>query len=210
MICLDDPIESIMDQISLCPFSRIPLWKENRDNILGVLHVKTLLKKLKVGIDLTNLDIQSLTHNPWFIPENTDLLQQLREFRKKGEHFALVVDEYGCFMGIVTLEDILEEIVGEISDEHDIVASNGIRKQEDGSYIVDGTVNVRDFNRETETSFPGETATTMAGTVINSTGIIPNAGQIFLLYGHKFEILQRKRNQITLLKISKIKSEIDE
>jgi Mg2+/Co2+ transporter CorB len=149
----------------------------------------------------------SIAIKPWFIPESTDLLYQLQEFRKKRERFALVVDEYGCYMGVVTLEDILEEIVGEISDEHEASPANGIRKQEDGSYIVDGAISIRDFNREIGTSFPGEIATTIAGLVINSTGIIPNTEQAFLLFGYRFEILKRRRNQVTLLKISKLEEE---
>lgn len=206
MMCIDDGADSIVEQIMLCPFTRIPLWQGNRDNIVGVLHVKDLLKEIRdKGFD--KLDIMSIAIKPWFIPENTDLLYQLQEFKKKREHFALVVDEYGCFMGIVTLEDILEEIVGDISDEHDIASMNGIRKQKDGSYIVDGSVGVRDFNREMGTNFSSEIAATIAGIVINSTGIIPEVGQIFLLFGYRFEILKRQRNQVTLLRISQLPKE---
>jgi Mg2+/Co2+ transporter CorB len=207
MICLDDAMSSIIEQVMLCPFTRIPLWKGDRDNIVGVLYVKPLLKALSDNRNLEELDILSIAIKPWFIPESTDLLYQLQEFRKKKEHFALVVDEYGCFMGIVTLEDILEEIVGEISDEHDAAPANGIRKQEDGSYIVDGAISIRDFNREIGTTFPGEIATTIAGLVINSIGIIPDTEQVFLLFGYRFEILKRRRNQVTLLKIAKLEEE---
>jgi Mg2+/Co2+ transporter CorB len=204
MICMDDAVDVIFSQVTLCPFTRIPLWKENRDNIVGILHVKDLLKTMKDHNSLEGFDIMSIAIQPWFIPENTDLLHQLQEFKKKREHFALVVDEYGCFLGIVTLEDILEEIVGDIADEHDVASTTGIRKQEDGSYIVDGVVSIRDFNRELGTNFSCEIAATIAGMVINSIGIIPETGQFFLLFGHRFEIMKRKRNQITLLKISKI------
>lgn len=209
MLCIDD--ESLLiEQIMMSPFTRIPLWKDNRDNIVGVLHVKDLLKKIKENNGFEGLDIMSIAIKPWFIPENTDLLYQLQEFKRKREHFALVVDEYGGFMGIVTLEDILEEIVGEISDEHDIASVNGIRKQSDDSYIVDGSVSIRDFNREMGTHFSGEIASTIAGIVINSIGIIPEAGQIFVLFDYKFEVLKRQRNQVTLLRISKIKSDENE
>lgn len=203
MMCVDDEVNSVVEQIMMSPFTRVPLWHGNRDNIVGVLHVKDLLKEIKEK-GFEGLDVMSIAIKPWFIPENTNLLYQLQEFKKKREHFALVVDEYGCFMGIVTLEDILEEIVGDIVDEHDIAYMNGIRKQEDGSYIVDGSVGVRDFNREMETNFSSEIAATIAGIVINSTGIIPEAGQVFLLFGYRFEILKRQRNQVTLLRISKI------
>jgi Mg2+/Co2+ transporter CorB len=203
MLCVDDSIESLVDQIMLCPFTRIPLWQGNRDNIIGVLHVKNFLKLLKTTNDIKEIDIISISQKPWFIPENTDLLYQLQEFKKKREHFSLVVDEYGGFMGIVTLEDILEEIVGDIADEHDIVSNEGIRKQTDGSYIVDGVISVRDFNREMGTHLPGDIAVTIAGIVVNSIGIIPEVGQVFVLFGYRFEILKRKRNQVTLLRMSK-------
>ncbi len=207
MMCMDDDLNTIINQIMLCPFTRIPLWQGNRDNIVGILHVKDLLKSIKDNGSFDNLDIMSIAIKPWFIPENTDLLYQLQEFKRKREHFALVVDEYGCFMGIVTLEDILEEIVGDISDEHDIASVNGIRKQEDDSYIVDGSISVRDFNRELGTNFSSEIAATIAGIVINSTGVIPEVGQTFLLFGYRFEILKRQRNQVTLLRISKLPQE---
>ena len=202
MLCADDDPMSIVEQVTVCPFTRIPLWRDNTDNIVGILHVKDLLKSAKGCF--YNLNIMDIASKPWFITENTDLLCQLQEFKKKREHFAVVVDEYGSFLGIVTLEDILEEIVGDISDEHDIDSANSIRLQENGDYIVDGTVNVRDFNRQVGTNFPCDIAATMAGIVINSIGIIPETNQIFVLFDHKFEILKRQRNQITLLKISKI------
>lgn len=203
MLCADDDPKTIVEQITSCPFTRIPLWKENIDNIVGVLHVKDLLKSAKIsGFD--NLNIIDIAVAPWFITENTDLLSQLQEFRKKREHFAVVVDEYGSFLGIVTLEDILEEIVGDISDEHDVTSVECIRLQANGDYIVDGTVSVRDFNRQVGTNFPCNIAATMAGMVINSVGIIPNAGQVFMLFGYKFEIMKRQRNQVTMLKISKL------
>jgi Mg2+/Co2+ transporter CorB len=204
MMCIDNDIDSLVEQITMCPFTRIPLWSGNRDNIIGVLHVKDLLKLIRTttGIDIASLS--GIVKPPWFIPESTDLLCQLREFKKKCEHFALVVDEYGGFLGIVTLEDILEEIVGDISDEHDVNFVSGIRRQDDGSYIVDGTVSVRDFNREMGTNFSSGIAATIAGIVVNSMGIIPEIGQIFILFGYRFEILKRKRNQVTLLRISKV------
>ena len=146
---------------------------------------------------------------PRFIPENKNLLDQLQSFKTNHEHFALVVDEYGSFMGIVTLEDIIEEIVGNIEDEHDVVAQNGIRKQKDDSYIVDGSVNIRDLNREINTDFRSDIASTIAGFVINSVGIIPEIGKTFVLYGYKFEILKRQRVQITLIRISKKEEKVE-
>ena len=141
---------------------------------------------------------------PCFIPENKALLDQLQSFKKRHEHFALVIDEYGCFMGIVTLEDIIEEIVGDISDEHDVVSISGVRQQEDGSYIVNGSINIRDLNREIESNFKTENAATIAGLVINSIEVIPEVGQTFIIAGYRFEILKKYRNQITLLKLTKV------
>lgn len=207
MFCADDDPKSLIEQIMNCPFTRIPLWSGDQDNIIGVLHVKDLLKHLEKNRDTNQLNISEIALKPWFIPENKDLLDQLQSFKRKHEHFALVVDEYGSFMGIVTLEDIIEEIVGDISDEHDVVTFSGSRKQEDGSYIVDGSVNIRDFNREIGSNFKSDIAATIAGFVINSIGIIPNVGQIFVLKDYKFRILKRHRNQITLLRIEQIYDE---
>ena len=153
MMCADEPISQLVERVMSCPFTRIPLWSQNRDNIVGVLHVKDLLKALKRTEEKENINVLDIALAPRFIPENKDLLAQLQSFKTNHEHFALVVDEYGSFMGIVTLEDIIEEIVGNIEDEHDVVAQNGIRKQDDCSYIVDGSVNVRDLNREINSDF---------------------------------------------------------
>ena len=207
MMCADDPVSNLVDQIMNCPFTRIPLWSQNRDNIVGVLHVKDLLQAIKRSNDISSINVLDIALKPWFIPENKDLLDQLQEFKTKHEHFALVVDEYGSFMGIVTLEDIIEEIVGNIEDEHDIDSWSGIRKQTDGSYVVDGSVNIRDLNREIDSNFRSDIAATVAGLVINSVGIIPEAGQTFILYGYKFEILKRHRIQVTLLRITKLVSD---
>jgi Mg2+/Co2+ transporter CorB len=204
MLCADDNINKLIDQIMNCPFTRIPLWSKNQDNIVGVLHVKDLLKATRKNTPIDSINVMDIALKPWFIPENKDLLDQLQSFKARHEHFAMVVDEYGCFMGIITLEDIIEEIVGDIEDEHDIASFAGIRKQNDESHIVDGVVNVRDLNREIGSDFRGDIAATVAGLVINSIGIIPEVGQVFVLYGYKFEILKRHRSQVTLLKVTKL------
>lgn len=209
MMCADDPVPNLIDKIMNCPFTRIPLWSQNRDNIVGVLHVKDLLKAIKRSDDINSINVLDIALKPWFIPETKDLLDQLQSFKTKHEHFALVVDEYGSFMGIVTLEDIIEEIVGNIEDEHDIDTYNGIRSQADGSYIVDGSVNIRDLNREIGSNFRGDIASTVAGLVINSVGIIPDPGQVFVLYGYRFEILKKHRIQITLLRLTKLYGDED-
>lgn len=207
MLCADENITDLVDQVMSCPFTRIPLWRENTDNIVGILHVKDLMKAIKKDPELKNINILDIALEPWFIPDNKDLLDQLQSFKVKHEHFALVVDEYGSFMGIITLEDILEEIVGNIEDEHDVNYWNGIRQQGDGTYIVDGSVNIRDLNREISSNFRNDIAATVAGLVINSVGIIPEVGQTFVLYGYKFEILKRHRMQVTLIKITKLPGE---
>jgi Mg2+/Co2+ transporter CorB len=203
-LCAEDDIKSLIGQIMNCHFTRIPIWSKNQDNIVGILHVKNLLKAMERCDKIEDIKIEDIALDPWFIPENKDLLRQLQDFKRKHEHFAIVVDEYGSFMGIVTLEDIIEEIVGDIADEHDIATFNGIRKQEDCSYIVDGSVNIRDLNREINSDFKNDISATIAGFVINSVGIIPDVGQIFIIEGYKFEILKRYRNQIALIKITEL------
>ena len=150
--------------------------------------------------NLEGIDIIGLAGTPWFIPEYTPLLDQLLAFRERREHFALVVDEYGSLMGVVTLEDILEEIVGDISDEHDVAVS-GVRAQPDGSYVVDGDVTIRDLNREFEWTLPDEEAVTVAGLVLHETRRIPDVGQTFLFHDFRFEILRRQRHQITSVRV---------
>lgn len=198
----DQPPEAIVDQVLASPYTRIPLWRQDPDNIVGVLHVKALLREVRARAnDLAGMDIMSLAAEPWFVPESTNLLDQLDAFRRRREHFALVVDEYGSLMGIVTLEDILEEIVGEISDEHD-VAVTGVRAHPEGSYTVRGSVTIRDLNREFEWGLPDEDAATIAGLVLHESRRIPEVGQTFMFHGFRFEILARHRHQITSLRIT--------
>lgn len=192
----------IVDQILKSPFTRIPLWQDDPDNIIGVVHAKDVLRAVRaLGGRLDGLDLAELAAEPWFIPDSTTLLEQLRAFRERREHFALVVDEYGALMGVVTLEDILEEIVGDISDEHD-VAVPGVHPQTDGSFVVDGTVTIRDLNRQFDWRLPDETAATIAGLLLHESRQIPSAGQIFRFFGFRFEVLRRHKNQITSIRIT--------
>ncbi|MDR2107212.1 MAG: CNNM domain-containing protein [Holosporaceae bacterium] len=196
------PIEQIALELSSCPFSRIPLWKDNPENIVGILKTKTFFRALQInGNDWEKVKIQQLMFPPLFIPETKHLLDQLQDFRKKREHFALVVDEYGDLKGCITLEDILEEIVGEIEDEFDAM-TEGIKLQTDGSVVAEGTTPVRDLNREFDWSLPEEEAATIAGYVMHEVRKIPDIGQIYVLSGFKIEILKRQRNQIGLVKIT--------
>ncbi|MFQ5955760.1 MAG: HlyC/CorC family transporter [Kiloniellales bacterium] len=201
MLDADEPPDRLVEQVLESPYTRIPLYREDPDNVIGVLHAKALLKELRGrGNDLASLDVTQIAVKPWFVPETTSLLDQLQAFRQRHEHFALVVDEYGALMGVVTLEDILEEIVGEISDEHDLLV-HGVRPQPDGSFIVDGSVTIRDLNREYDWRLPDDEAATIAGLVLHESRQIPEVGQVFEFYGFRFEILRRQRNQITSLRI---------
>ena len=204
MINIDDKPSEIVKQVLESPFTRVPLYKDNHDNIVGVIHAKALLRAVNSHKgSLDKLDIKSIATAPWFIPETADLIDQLQAFKARREHFAVVVDEYGVFNGIVTLEDILEEIVGDITDEHDI-AVKGIRPQDDGSYVIDGTVTIRDVNRQLDWELPDEEAATIAGLVLYEVRLIPEVGQSFNIHGYHFEIMRRHRNQITLLKVKAI------
>jgi len=196
------PAEEMIQQAVDSPFTRIPIWRNEPDNIVGVVHAKALLRKLWArGGEFADIDILDEVVVPWFIPEQKPLLDQLEDFRARREHFALVVDEYGSFLGIVTLEDILEEIVGDIDDEHDLTPT-GIDHAEDGSYVVDGRVTIRDLNREHEWGLPDEQAATIAGLVLHEARRIPEVGQSFMFHGFRFDILDRQRNQITQVRIT--------
>tara|TARA_B100001123_G_scaffold229178_1_gene257816 strand:+ start:57 stop:1274 length:1218 start_codon:yes stop_codon:yes gene_type:complete len=208
MIDADLPADSIIDEALESPYTRIPLYRGDQDEIIGVLHGKALLRAIRnhKGDDLSDLDIENVATPPWFIPETTNLLDQLQEFRSRREHFAVVVDEYGTFQGVVTLEDILEEIVGEIDDEHDISVA-GVRPQADGSYLVNGTVTIRDLNRELDWLLPDEGASTIAGLILHESRVIPTVGQEFLFYGFRFKILRRHRNQVVQIRVWKAETE---
>jgi Mg2+/Co2+ transporter CorB len=199
------PAEMIVGEVLASPYSRLPLWKDEPENIVGVLHAKDVLRALvEADVEASAIDPLEIAADPWFIPETTTLIEQMAAFRDRRQHFALVVDEYGALMGMVTLEDILEEIVGPIADEYDI-AHRGIRAQADGSVIAEGDVTIRDLNRDLGWSLPDEEAVTVAGIVIHESQSIPEVGQVFQYYGTRFEIVRRQRNQITLLRLTPLK-----
>jgi Mg2+/Co2+ transporter CorB len=201
MINVDGEAEQQVQEILNSPYTRIPVYKDEQDNIIGVINVKTLLREIhSVGGDLTKIEITNVMSEPWFVPESTSLSDQLQAFRDRREHFALVVDEYGSFMGIVTLEDILEEIVGEIEDETDEVVS-GVRKQPNGSLLVEGMVTIRDLNREFEWNLPDEDYSTIAGLILHEAQAIPEPGQSFTFYGFRFDVVRKQRHQITLVRM---------
>ena len=178
------------------------MWKGDLDNVIGVLHAKDILKALsRTDVDIKTLNMKRIAREPWFVPETTSVAQQLRAFQQKREHFALVVDEYGALMGVLTLEDIIEEIVGDIQDEYD-TDIEGLSRIVNGSVIARGDIPVRDLNRAMDWSLPDEEAVTLAGLVIHEAQTIPEEGQTFSFYGYRFEVLERVRNQIVKLKVT--------
>jgi Mg2+/Co2+ transporter CorB len=195
------PPEQAVEAVLNAPVTRVPLWRDTPENIIGILHAKDLLHALRAASgDTSKIDLAKIARAPWFVPEIRPLSEQLKAFRRRRTPFALVVDEYGEMMGIVTLEDILEEIVGDITDEHD-VAVPGVRPQPDGSVNVDGAVPIRDLNRVMDWNLPDDEATTIAGLVIHEARLIPEPGQTFTFHGFRFRVLRRERNRLTALRI---------
>ena len=201
MIDGDAAPANILDQVVRSPYTRLPVWQGEPDNIVGVLHAKDLLRAVHANLaDPGRLDVMAIVSEPWFVPETTPLDEQLDAFRRRRTHFAFIVDEYGSLMGLVTLEDIIEEIVGEIADEHDI-AGGEVVERPDGSFLIPGTAAIRDLNRQYDWDLPDEEAATIAGLVLHEAQEIPEIGESFSLYGFTFEVRTRKRNQITRLRV---------
>ncbi|HEY4343787.1 MAG TPA: HlyC/CorC family transporter [Parvibaculum sp.] len=198
--------EEIVAQVLAAQYTRLPLWLDEPENIVGVLHSKDLLRAVAgAGWKPAAIKVLDIATEPWFVPDTTPLQKQLNAFLRRKAHFALVVDEYGGLMGLITLEDILEEIVGDIADEHDIDRTR-IRIQSDGSVIVAGSLPIRDLNRALDWHLPDEEATTIAGLVIHEARAIPVVGQAFNFHGFKFEILRRQRNQLAVLRVTPIRA----
>lgn len=202
LINIDQSVDKIVKEVLSSQYTRFPLWKGNPDNIVGVIHAKQLLQELMdVDGNINNLDLTRILMKPWYIPETTTLYDQLQAFRDRKEHFALVVDEYGAFMGIVTLEDILEEIVGDIDDEHDL-SMEGVRRLSNGAFIVDGTVTIRDLNREFDWRLPDDEYSTIAGLILYESQMVPDVGQSFIFHDFQMDIVRKQRNQITMVRLT--------
>jgi Mg2+/Co2+ transporter CorB len=198
----DLPKRELVDAVIESQHSRLPLWRDEPENIIGVLSSKDLARALVEHRGaLDEIDLVALAATPWYVPDTTSLEEQLAAFRRQRTRFALVVDEYGALQGVVTLEDILEEVFGDMSDTHVHETRREVRRRPDGSYLVDGKVPVRDLNRELDWSLPEDDATTIAGLVIAQSGTIPDTGQRFAFFGYTFEVMRRQRNQITALRI---------
>ena len=205
----DDPTEEIVRAMLASEYTRVPLWRESPENIIGILHAKDLLRAIRdAEDDLSKVDVTAIALPSWFVPNFRPLTEQLKAFRRRKTHFALVVDEYGDLMGMVTLEDILEEIVGDISDEQDMPVP-GVRPQPDGSVNVDGAVPVRDLNRVMDWNLPDNEATTIAGLVIHEARSIPEVGQSFTFHGFRFRVQRKHRNRITALRITPLVPKAD-
>ncbi len=198
------PMKELVAELLDSPHTRMPVWKDNPDNIIGVIHAKSMFAALqKASGDASKIKLDDVISPAWFVPDTRPLEDQLNAFLRRKVQLALVVDEYGEVQGLVTLEDILEEIVGDIKDEFDGVAT-GVRKTRDGSYVVDGTVPIRDLNRSFDWRLPDEEATTVAGLVIHEAQMIPAQGQAFSFHGFRFEVLKKRKQQLTSLKITPI------
>lgn len=202
MINADDPVDQIVEQVLDSSFTRIPLWRDNPDNVVGVLHVKMLLRAMRENrTDIYAINITDVALDPWFVPESTTLYDQLQAFRERQEHFALIVDEYGSLQGIVTLEDILEEIVGQIDDEED-ESVPGVKTLPKGTYLVDGAVTIRDLNREFEWGLPDDEYATLAGLILFEAKMVPAVGQSFRFHDFQFDIVKREKHQITQVRVT--------
>ena len=202
LVDADLPPQELVAAVLETGHTRVPLHRGDAENIVGVVHAKDLLQALAAADGrFEALQIEAIARTPWFIPETTNLKDQLAAFLRRRTHFALVVDEYGGLQGLITLEDILEEIVGEIEDEHDSEV-RGVRPQPDGWVLVDGAAPIRDLNRAMNWDLPDEEAVTVAGLVIHEAQTLPQAGEAFDFHGHRFEVLGRRGNQVTSLRIS--------
>lgn len=205
MIDADAPAIEVLEQILESRHTRLPVYRGEPENIIGVIHAKDLSRSMyafqREGKQIDEFDVLQVAMEPYFIPETTTLDDQMRVFLKRHTHFALVVDEYGSLEGLITLEDILEEIVGEITDEFDVQTEHEIKSQSDGSFMVEGGVTIRDMNRAKDWNLPDDEANTVAGLVIHEAQMIPNEGQVFSFHGFRFEVVKRDGNRIEILKI---------
>ncbi|WP_435404502.1 HlyC/CorC family transporter [Marivivens donghaensis] len=206
------PVPEILAQVLESPHTRLPLYRDDPENVVGVLHAKDLLRAMHRMLEdgtmdtdeMNKFDIMSVAMKPYFIPETTTLDDQMRKFLERKTHFALVVDEYGGLEGLITLEDILEEIVGEIADEFDVAEEDMIKPTADGAFIVDGSMTLRDLNRAHDWNLPDDEANTIAGLVIHEAQMIPVVGQVFSFHGFRFEVIDKEQNRITSLKIRQL------
>jgi Mg2+/Co2+ transporter CorB len=212
MIDADKTPDDIITQVLGSAHSRLPVFRGSDDNILGVIHTKDLLREVDrlvrgegAPAGIAALDIAKIAMKPYFVPDTTALDEQMREFLKRRTHFALVVDEYGGLRGLLTLEDILEEIVGEITDEFDVIDKDSrLARSGPDEAIVEGAMTIRDLNRAMDWNLPDDEANTVAGLVIHEAQTIPSEGQAFSFHGFRIEVVTRRENRITRLKLRRL------
>lgn len=209
---IDAPIGEIIAQSVNSPYSRLPAWKDEPENIVGIIHSRDLMREVHRLVTnaggefkaVEKLDIRSVARAPYFVPDTTPLDEQMRQFLQQRRHFALVIDEYGSLLGMITLEDILEEIVGEIVDEHDVPTDNPITVLESGAIEIEGAMTIRDLNRAMDWALPDEEANTVAGLILHEAQMIPEQGQVFQFHGFRFTVAERQENRLTRLRIRKM------
>lgn len=206
MVDADGRADDVVAQCIASPYTRIPVFKDQHENVIGVIHSKDLLRRVNAILreengTLEDFDVTSVAMKPYFVPETTSLDDQMRQFLRRKSHFALVVDEYGSLRGLITLEDILEEIVGEIADEHDVIEDE-ITRDDDGAILVDGATTIRDVNRSCDWRLPDDEANTVAGLIIHEAQMIPTSGQVFSFHGYRFEVVERERNRLAKVRIN--------
>ena len=198
---IDDDPKKILNSVINSSFTRIPVWQNNDENIIGIIHSKHLLKIMSQNKDISRSDMMQSLIKPLFIPETTSLKEQLKMHLNTKKKLAIVVDEYGVLMGMISLEDIMEEIVGDITDEIDEGLTTVV-KNEDGTLTINGGTEIRDINRIYNWDLPEEEANTLSGLIVHESRSFPTEGQVFNYYGFIFEILEVKDNLIHKIKVS--------
>jgi Mg2+/Co2+ transporter CorB len=209
MLDVDLPPQELLENVLQSAHTRLPLYRNDQENIVGVVHAKDLLRAMYARTQqsdtradaFSGFNVMDVAMKPYFVPETTTLGEQMRQFLRRHTHFALVVDEYGTLQGLITLEDILEEIVGEITDEFDTTEAAPLKRTDGGDWLVDGAMTIRDLNRATDWNLPDDEANTVAGLMIHEAQTIPAAGQVFSFHGFRFEVVARKDNRVTRIKI---------
>lgn len=193
-IDLDDDWADILNELTQTVFTRLPVYRESIDNVVGLLHIRSIISKLSLG-GLRFEDLERSVRRPYFVPEGTSLTRQLLEFQSKEQRMALVVDEYGDIQGMVTLDDILEEIVGEYTAEGR-GRSREMRRLDDGNYLVDGSTSVRTVNRRLGWRLPFDEAHTLGGLLIEEMEVIPEGKCSIMIDGHVMTIVDIRDNVI--------------
>ncbi len=204
MFALDINIgaQAIVDEVMKTQFSKIPIYDKSDDNMLGVLHIRDLMGELYKNKDISKIDIRSILHEPWYLPGDASIRSHLQEFRERGNVLAFVVDEYGGVMGVVTLEDIIEEIVGDIKSNNEDVP-NLCLHCDDGSFIIDAEMNLIEANENIGSNFENEEVSSIGGFVINEIEHIPVKDEEFDIDGYHFKVLETEANRVIKMSVKK-------